>query len=328
MATQARSIALTVGRYGVNKSVDVKVIQLLLNEALDRDPKFKATGTGKLATDGACGPLTIGAIEKFQQAVLGWSGPSVDGTVHPNKRTWKALNGNVASNDQIIPQADQRPPKVDGFSAFRQGDFAATKLGDGDLNIAGHGCALCTLTMAATAIGSPTKHWPACMLPKDLTPSISNQILRKAGAFSGSMLFMRGAAEALGMTYDEYGMRPGNWDDKLEADNVLYIESNLVAGNPVAANVDYKSTSRGDHWILITKRYGDGTFGCIDPATGRALKLTKSRPPATAQKSMDRDLGGGVLFGWGQGGSASQQKYVVKRFALLASTSGGFCAAL
>lgn len=328
MTLQARSIEQPVGKQGLNRGSDVKVIQILLNGALERHSKFKAAGTNKLTADGDCGPLTISAIEAFQRTVLGWSGAGLDGTVHPNRTTWKALNGNVASNEQINAQCLPRPP-IDGFAAFKQGDYSATALGNGSLNIGGHGCALCTLTMAATVIGSPTRHWPADLLPSDLTPPIANDIIRKAGAFSGSLLTMGSAAEALGMTYDEYGMRPGNWNDTLDADDVLDIESNLVAGNPVAANVDYKSTARGDHWILITRRYGNGTFGCIDPASGAGLTLTKSRPPAAAaQQGMDRELEGGVLFGWKQGGSASQQKYVVKRFALLAPGSGGFCASL
>ena len=328
MATQARGIKLPVGNKGVNMDGDVRLVKLLMNKALDRYPKFKETGIAKLSTDGKCDENTINAIKEFQKTVLGWSGNHVDGTVHPNKRTWKGLNGNVPSTDHIAPKAEPRPPKLDGFSAFRQGEYASTKLGEGKLNIAGHGCALCTLTMAATAIGSPTKDWPADLLPRDLTPPIVNDILRKAGVFDGSLLVMGRAAEALGMSYDEYGMRPTDWNDKLSADEVLYIESNLIATNPVAANVDYRESERGDHWILITKRFGDGTFGCIDPATGRALKLTKSPPPANVQKEMKRDLEGGVLFGWGQGGSGNQQKYVVKRFALLAPASGGYCAEL
>jgi hypothetical protein len=183
--------------------------------------------------------------------------------------------------------------------------------------------------MAATSIGSRTNHWPADLTPENLTPPLANEIIRSAGGFSGSLLLMEQAATALGMTCDQYGMRPGALDDKLTTNDAKQIESNLLAGNPVAAHVDYKSSAIGDHWILITKRNGNGTFGCIDPATGRAMTLTSSPPPAMAvQQGMDRDLAGGVLFGWGQGGSSNQSKYVVKRFGLLAPASGGYCAAL
>lgn len=325
MVDQTGAIGQSVGRYGANKERDVKLVQTLLNRALTSNDKFKGSGVATLSSDGKCGPRTIEAIEKFQQRVLGWSGSAVDGTVSPNQATWKALNGNVAGTSAIKP----RPALVDGFVAFRQGEYKTVTLGDGDLNISGFGCALCTLTMAATVIGSPTNHWPPDLLPGDLTPPITNQILLRAGAFTGSLLTMAKAAQGLGMTYDEYGMRPGAWEDKLKGEDVLLIESNLVAGNPVAANVDYKGDARGDHWILVTHRSGNGTFGAIDPATGRAVTLTKSLPQlSNVSTTMNRDLKGGVLYGYGQGGSADQQKYVVKRFGLLAPVAGGFSAAL
>lgn len=337
MTTAARTIGLPVGRNGKNSKVDVEVVQTLLNSALDRQPKFRATflggsgggsaGDQKLTVDGVAGPRTVRSIEAFQQAVLGWSGRAVDGTVHPGRRTWKALNGNVASLDGLKLFVEPRAP-VDGFVPFRQGDFRETKLGSGTLRVSGYGCALCTLTMAATAIGSPTRYWPEGLRPDALTPPSANDIIRRGGGFVGSLLLMEKAAEALGMWYFEYGMRPGAWSDLLPAEQVSYIESNLLAGNPVAANVDYKSTARPDHWILITKRNGDGTFRAIDPSYGSAMTLTKERPRFAAATTVGRDLEGGVLFGQSLSGSSAQQQYVVKRFALLSAAFSGYCAAI
>ncbi|WP_295584990.1 peptidoglycan-binding domain-containing protein [uncultured Lamprocystis sp.] len=315
MTTQARSIKFPVGKMGLNDPPDVRVIQKLLNMALDRKAKFKASGLSKLVPDGDCGKLTIGAIEQFQEKVMGWSGPAVDGTVAPNKDTWKALNGNVASVSAVKPRVDPRPTAIGGFKAFKQGDYSSEVLGDGSNNIGSHGCALCTLTMAATVIGTPTTHWPEGLEPCDLDPPAVNRILRRAGAFESSDLKMPAAAEALGMNYDEHGRVK-----LLSPNDVEYISSNLLAGHPIAAQVDYKSSAVGDHWILLIRRNGTDEFDAIDPATGRALKLTSAPQTPASGPSLTRTVSipHGVLFGWGQGGSTNQQQYVVVRFALLA----------
>jgi hypothetical protein len=328
MTVLVHNIGQSVGQNGLNREDDVKIVQRLLNAAFRREEALRASGLELLSSDGRCGPRTVAAIEHFQRLVLRWSGPAVDGTVNPGKQTWKALNGNVASNHHIAPRAVPRPAQVDGYGAYRQGDFHDVKLGEGDLRISGYGCLLCTLTMAATSVGNPTNHWkPDGLLPHDLTPPLANEIMTRAGAFSGSLLKISIAAKSLGMSCHEYGMRPGAWDDELVANDLSKIEDNLLQDNPVAANVDYKGSAQGDHWILLTRRIGSGLFGGIDPAYGRALTLTKSPPPSGALDK-GRDSEGGVLFGWGQGGLGNQPKYVVKRFAVLARASGGFCAAL
>ena len=322
-----RQISAAVGVNGVNLEQDTRVIQVLLNAALESKPAFKASGIARLSEDGKCGPKTKEAITTYQRVVLGWSEQGADGTVSPNRTTWRSLNGNASgpitpsnppSNESKRPGAR---PMFGGYVAFRQGDYGKVSLGSGSLNISGHGCALCTLTMAATVHGSPNKHWPKSLRPADLDPPAANAIIKAAGGFSGSSLFMAKAASALGMTYDEYGRTK-----TLVPADVGLIEAHLNAGFPVAGHVDYKSSAVGDHWVLIIKRYIGGTFDAIDPATGKLLNLTKhgtSTGPKAHQPN-PQAVAGGVLFGTGMGGSSNQQKYVVVRFGLLAPAGGGW----
>jgi hypothetical protein len=325
MATSARSLKLSVGREGKNLSEDVKLVQQLLNMALKREPKFQTTGIKQLVEDGDCGPLTINAIQVYQEKVMGWSGNAVDATVSPNKATWKSLNGNVDSTRQIRKQKVTTPPEtVAGYKAFKQGDpqWRSEKLGEGSLSIWGFGCALCTLTMAATVIGSPTKYWPADLLPRDLTPPKANDIITKSGGFSNSSLYMSKAAEALGMSYNEFGRTR---DTKPE--DVSIISDAIASGYPVAANVDYHNSKEGDHWILIVKKYSGSIFGAIDPSYGSEVMLTgspvstKDGPQFTRTENIKR----GVLYGLNMGGTKDQQQYVVVRFAVLEPAFGNMC---
>ena len=327
MVTKARSIQFPVGQQGINKAEDVRVIQQLLNEALERESKFRSAGIKKLSVDGKCGPLTHKAIQAFQEKVLGWSGNAVDGTVHPGDRTWKTLNGNVSSTAQIkVTHVSRKPATIQGYSVFRQGDknWGKEHLGDGSHTIHEWGCAMCTLTMAASLIGSPTEDWPENVRPGNLNPSVTNGILRKARAFSGSSLDMPRAANALGMTYEEYGKaRPTKPED------VSIIQAHLQCGYPVAAHVAYGGSTKGRHWILIMKQYSNGRFGCIDPAYGASVNLSSNPTCSGAgpgSKKSEAVATRGVLYGFGNGGSANQQQYVVVRFACLSPAVGGFCA--
>lgn len=323
----ARTISAPVGAKGSNLKPDVKVIQVLLNTARLKNPKFKTAGIEVLPENGDIEPKTIAAITAYQEKVLGWRGSAADGTVHPNRTTWKSLNGNVGSarGEQASAEVCSLP-MVDGYAMYRQGDFKSTKLGSGDLNVAGHGCALCTLTMAATAIGTPTTHWPKGLLPQDLTPPKANDIIKAAGGFQKSNLIMGVAAGALGMTYDEFGRQKD-----LVPQDLSWIASHLAAGFPVAGHVDFKSSNIGDHWILIMRRRSDATFDAIDPAYGKLVTLTSA-----PMSSMLDPKGGprtdaikkGILFGWGQGGKGGQVNYVVVRFGLLGPLSGGYSAAI
>src|SRR5215204_7407562 len=157
----ARTISAPVGAKGSNLKPDVKTIQELLNVARTSNAKFKAAGVPVLAEDGGIGPKTVAAITAYQEKVMGWSGAAVDGTVHPNRTTWKSLNGNVGSaRGEQSSREFCELPMFAGYVMIRQGDFRSTQLGSGSLNVSGYGCALCTLTMAATAIGTPNDHWP------------------------------------------------------------------------------------------------------------------------------------------------------------------------
>jgi hypothetical protein len=318
---QARRIFESVGDGGRNRARDVIIIQRLLNSARKRHARFAAAIPKALVIDGDCGDRTREAIRAYQSVVLGWTGRDVDGKVSPKRRTWHSLNGNVGGSAAPMCKDLPRAQLLAGYRVFRQGDYAGATLGSGSLMMPGHGCALCTLTMAATAIGSPTEHWRGDLSPGELTPLLSNEIIKRAGGFSGSALVMPLAAAALGMSYLEFGRT-----EALRPSDVGFIDSSLYAGFPVAAHVDYKRNEASGHWILIVQRNGDGTFVAIDPATGRALRLTRSPMSSVeTQRSQPKAaaVARGVLFGLGEGGSPNQQRYVVVRFGLLAPSGGG-----
>jgi hypothetical protein len=325
MITTARSIQLPVGPQCANKAADVSVIQQLLNHALEREPRFQSSGIKKLVVDGKCGPLTRNAIQAYQVKVLGWSAKAVDGVVQPGCKTWKSLNGNVSSTTQIKVTNVARPlSRIEGYAAFRQGaePWGSKTLGDGAHTIHQWGCAMCTLTMAATVIGSPTETWPDNLRPADLNPSLTNGILCKAGAFCGSSLNMPRAANALGMTYEEYGKATPT-----KPEDVTIIQERVQSGYPVAAQVAYGDSATGRHWILIVKHHSDGSFGCIDPAYGASITLS-SRQGSFGKHQGSKNsetVARGVLYGFGNGGSPHQQQYVVVRFACLSPAAGGFC---
>ena len=73
----------SVGRKGINNSVDVQLVQTALNRAI-RSP-FRLLSVDRLA-----GPKTIGAIERFQKQVLRFSKP--DGLIDSKGKTWMALS--------------------------------------------------------------------------------------------------------------------------------------------------------------------------------------------------------------------------------------------
>lgn len=82
----AKSISASVGLHGVNRDGDVRVVQQLLNQV----PSTFGGAAPLLEIDGKCGPLTIGAIQKFQLHHFGWSG--CDGRVDPGRQTLAKLN--------------------------------------------------------------------------------------------------------------------------------------------------------------------------------------------------------------------------------------------
>ena len=73
----------SVGRGGVNRPVDVMLVQKLLNN-------YKIPGeTVPLAIDGKIGTKTISRIEAFQKKVLFIQ--NIDGRVDPNGKTFNKL---------------------------------------------------------------------------------------------------------------------------------------------------------------------------------------------------------------------------------------------
>src|SRR5262245_3977011 len=80
----AETISASVGQNGANRFVDVETIQSLLNQV----PTNKGGPDPLLDVDAIVGPLTIGAIHKFQKFHFGWQ----DGRVDPNNKPLAKLN--------------------------------------------------------------------------------------------------------------------------------------------------------------------------------------------------------------------------------------------
>ena len=160
--------------------------------------------------------------------------------------------------------------------AFRQGDrrWGKEKLGYSKKGtIHGFGCAMTSLTMAATYIGSPTQHWDKDQAPKNLTPLVVNNIFKKAGVYKADtyMLFIVLGAKALGMNGTDSGV-----GKKINSTALLKIDQTLSKGGLVLAHVDYKKSWKGDHWILLTQKLNNSAYRAIDPAYGKTLSLHKS----------------------------------------------------
>jgi Ethanolamine utilization protein EutJ (predicted chaperonin) len=97
------------------------------------------------------------------------------------------------------------------------------------------------------------------------------------------------------------------------------LDNHLRTERPVAAHVDYRGGTSGDHWILVVQKNGDHTYTAIDPATGGAMTLMSGRDQSVnhARYAQTWDKRTGILFGM-PGGRPSQQRYIVVRFGLLA----------
>lgn len=363
-----RAIKRSVGARGVNTDADVRLIQNLLNQPRNQPPVPYREAV--LTVDGDCGGLTVDAIERFQSAVLKWGGRSVDGRVDPKGKTWRALNGNVASCHDILPmQLDWQsvaalkcaasnagarmeddmgppePPQIDdagrakAYTKVNQWRYDKSVLGhrygedkDGDgegdkwTSVRNAGCALSSLTMAATRIGSATPHWPNGLTPRDLTVLQANEICKKAGAFTRQSLLMGQAAAALGMAEQEYGFNRANAKMLPLPENAVdQIYAHLMTDRPVAAHVDYKAKGgkRGDHWVLLTNVQGDGKVRAIDPSGGKFMTFTKS----STNNARFEETQNGILFGesgvgFGPATTANQKNYCVVRYILLTEIAG------
>ena len=77
-----KTIVASVGRGGLNRTDDVRLVQELLNRHLQSPQR-------PLVVDGVMSPRTIAAIEAFQRRVVRMHRP--DGRVEPGRQTFTAL---------------------------------------------------------------------------------------------------------------------------------------------------------------------------------------------------------------------------------------------
>jgi hypothetical protein len=129
------TISASVGVGGRNLAADVRTVQELLNNV----PPEQGGPAPKLAVDGLVGPLTNGAIAKFQRKQLGFS----DGRVDPGGPTLKRLNqfrkvsaagltvgaGANALRD-AVRMATAQAAWPDVITACRRGEQTATAAAD------------------------------------------------------------------------------------------------------------------------------------------------------------------------------------------------------
>jgi peptidoglycan hydrolase-like protein with peptidoglycan-binding domain len=82
----ALKISASVGQGGVNAGGDVEIVQSLLN----------LKTASNLTVDRLCGPLTVGAIKRFQSTFL----PYTDGRIDVGGRTWGRLLEAPSASEQ------------------------------------------------------------------------------------------------------------------------------------------------------------------------------------------------------------------------------------
>jgi hypothetical protein len=103
----APSLSASVGRGGVNRPSDVKLVQRLINAHLP-------VPIALLVEDGAVGPKTIFAIETYQRRTLGMNPP--DGRVDPGGATFRSLTGGAVAPPSPLPApAPKSPSRVGTF---------------------------------------------------------------------------------------------------------------------------------------------------------------------------------------------------------------------
>lgn len=101
-----RTIRASVGLRGYNNRDDVRTVQELINQV----PHNDGGPLVKLDTDGICGRLTNGAIEKVQAHEWGWS--RVDTRVDRDGPTWKLLLSYDKPQGPGLAPPKPAPPKV------------------------------------------------------------------------------------------------------------------------------------------------------------------------------------------------------------------------
>lgn len=220
----------------------------------------------------------------------------------------------IAENDKAlgISAPLSSPIESKKINAFSQTDkkWGSDTLGNGSgkgATIRASGCALVSLTMAATYLGSITSHWPAGLKPNQLDPIKANTILKKAGAFSKNSysLMITNGAKALGMKGTDSG-RGG----KLGSGHTQTIEDCLRNGGLVMLHVDYKGNTQGDHWVLLIEKTASGNYKAIDPAYGKEIAFTRTPSSGATVKSV-------ILYGKTQTNAKNAGSYKVVRFVTL-----------
>lgn len=88
------SITASVGLGGKNAAPDTRLVQALLN------PHAGTLGFDLLEVDGDCGPLTRGAIRRYQQVVMKLASP--DSRVDPGGKTFQSLVTTPVPADAIV----------------------------------------------------------------------------------------------------------------------------------------------------------------------------------------------------------------------------------
>jgi hypothetical protein len=95
----------SVGRRGVNRADDIRLVQRLINSHLP-------VRLIPLSEDGICGPRTIFAIEAYQKSILGMKPP--DGRVDPEGPTFRSLTRGGTGPQPAVPSASAAASQTAG----------------------------------------------------------------------------------------------------------------------------------------------------------------------------------------------------------------------
>lgn len=244
------------------------------------------------------------SIERFMQ----WFSGQINSNIELLHKDFVAENYKALG----ISAPLSSPIESKQISTFSQTDkkWGSNTLGNGSgkgATIRASGCALVSLAMAATYLGSITSHWPVGLKPNQLDPTKTNAILKKSGAFSKNSysLMITNGAKALGMKGADSG-RGG----KLASGQIQTVEDCLRNGGLVMLHVDYKGNIQGDHWVLLTEKTASGDYKAIDPAYGKEIAFTRTPSSGTAVKSV-------ILYGKSQTNAKNAGGYKVVRFVTL-----------
>jgi hypothetical protein len=177
--------------------------------------------------------------------------------------------GAVAAGGAVVAYA--------AVNAFWQGDkrWGWMTLGFGSSTIHGGGCLLTLFTMAANTL-----------LKKSLTPDVTNELLKMAGAFyvgddgkGTSLLVSEKAAPALGLKMlgrvrQETDARGNVVSTPTLAEIRAVVDKALRARGLAVLHVNHDGGIKGQHFVLVNGRKRDGSYTAADPAPGKEVPLT------------------------------------------------------